>query len=123
MPRELAVELARALEEKLAESVLVFDMRKLMYLTDYFVLATGRNTRHTQALADELSRMMRARKVRPHSVEGLPEGRWVLFDAGDVVVHLFDEDTRRFYDLEHLWADAPRCRWRHPARSRKSLQE
>jgi len=53
-------------------------------------------------------------------VEGLPEGRWVLFDVGDVVVHLFDSETRAFYDLDHLWADAPCCRWKHPARSKNA---
>ncbi len=89
-------------------------MRKLMYLTDYFVMVTGRNVRHTQSLAADISRMLKAQGDRPLSVEGLPEGNWVLFDIGDVVVHLFDRATRQFYDLENLWADAPRSRWRKP---------
>jgi ribosome-associated protein len=118
--RELALELAKALEEKLAEGVVVLDMRKLMYLTDYFILATGRNVRHTQALANELLRTIGGRKKRARSVEGLPEGHWVLFDVGDVVVHLFDEETRAFYDLEHLWADAPRCRRKRAVRPQPS---
>lgn len=115
--------MAYALEEKLAENVMILDMRKLMYLTDYFVLATGRNARHTAALANELYRVMGLRKQRPHSVEGLTDGRWVLFDGRDVVVHLFDSETRKFYDLEHLWADAPRCRWKRPARPKTTTPE
>jgi ribosome-associated protein len=114
--RELAVALARTLEVKLAEEVLILDMRKLMYLTDYFVLATARNVRHTQSLANELYRVMGERKKRPLAVEGLPEGHWVLFDVGDVVVHVFSAEKRKFYDLEHLWGDAPRCRWKRPPR-------
>ena len=117
--RELAIQLARTLEDKLAEDVLVLDMRKLMYLTDYFVMVTGRNVRHTQSLADEISRMLKAQGDRPLSVEGLPEGNWVLFDIGDVVVHIFDRATRQFYDLENLWADATRSRWRKPTTKSK----
>ena len=94
-------------------------MRKLMYLTDYFILVTARNARHAQALANELSQVLKAQKTRPLSVEGLPDGHWVLFDVGDVVVHIFDEVTRKFYDLENLWADAPRSRWRKQAKTRK----
>jgi len=94
-------------------------MRKLMYLTDYFILATGRNVRHTQSLAYELRRVLAEQGSRPLSVEGLPEGRWVLFDVGDVVVHVFDSETREFYDIENLWADAPRSRWKKPAKPRK----
>lgn len=117
--RDLAVGMARLLDEKLAEDALVLDMRQLMYLTDYFILATGRNPRHTQSLAEDLMKFIRERGGRP-SVEGLTEGRWVLFDCGDVVVHLFDEPTRRFYDLEHLWADAPRRRWKPPVSKPKA---
>ena len=87
-----------------------------MVLTDYFVIASGTNPRQVGAIADELTRTMREGRVRCLGTEGVPEGRWALLDFGDVVVHVFDETTRAFYDLEHLWGDAPRVRWRSAVR-------
>ena len=112
--RELAVAMTRLLDDKLAKEVVILDMREVTYLTDYFIIVTARNRRHTQSLADDLSRFIKERGNLPVSVEGLGEGRWVLFDCGDVVVHLFDEETRKFYDLDHLWSDASRVRWKLP---------
>jgi ribosome-associated protein len=87
-------------------------MTELMALTDYFVITNGTNTRQVQAIADEIMKAMKKRGVRCLSTEGMAEATWVLLDYGDVVVHVFDRSTRAFYDLEHLWADAPRARWR-----------
>ena len=92
-------------------------MTELIVLTDYFVIVSGTSRRQVQAVADEIGRSMKKLKVPCLSLEGLEEGRWVLLDYGEAVVHVFDEPTREFYDLEHLWADAPRVRWRKTTRS------
>ncbi len=91
-------------------------MTDLMVLTDYFVIANGTNPRQVSAIGDEVARAMKGLKVPVLGVEGTREGRWALIDLGDVVVHVFDETTRSFYDLEHLWADAPRVRWKKAVR-------
>ena len=106
---------ARIAEDRKGERILVLRMTDLIALTDYFVIAGANNRRHVQAIADEISHKLKARKVRRLSIEGYEEGNWVLLDYGDVVVHVFDDETRAFYDLEHLWADATRARWRAPA--------
>jgi ribosome-associated protein len=92
-------------------------MTEHIVLTDYFVIASGTSTRQVQAIADEIRRTMEQPKVSCLSLDGFEEGRWVLLDYGDVVVHVFDEPTREFYALEHLWADAPRVRWRKTTRA------
>lgn len=91
-------------------------MAELLQITEVFVLATGTSNRHVRTLADEVDEQIKARLGRdPLRVEGITEAEWVLLDYGDVVVHVFQDETRRFYDLEHLWADAPRIVW-EPAR-------
>jgi len=121
--RDLALLCARIADDRKGERILVLKMTDLLAVTDYFVIASGNNRRHVQAIADEIGRTLKKRDLRCLSMEGhaeaplVPrssgsEGTWVLLDYGDVVVHVFDEGTRAFYDLEHLWADAPRARWR-----------
>jgi ribosome-associated protein len=108
---------ARIADDKKAEHVVVLRMRELILLTDYFVIASGTNPRQVQAIADEIIRSMKDLNVSCLGMEGLVEGRWVLLDYGEVVVHVFDRATRDFYDLDHLWADAPRVRWRTTPRT------
>lgn len=117
--RELAKLCARIADDRKGEHILVLKMTDLIVLTDYFVIINGTNRRHTQAIAEEIARTMKKLKVPCLSTEGGEEGLWVLLDYVDVVVHVFDEPTRAFYDLEHLWADAPRARWRKTSRTRK----
>ena len=93
-------------------------MTDLIVLTDYFVITHGNSPRQVRAIADEISRSMKKLKVPCLSIDGLEEARWALLDYCDVVVHVFDEATREFYDLEHLWADAPRTRWRKTTRKK-----
>lgn len=73
-----------------------------------FVIGSGTSNRHVRSLADDVEERLRERGDRPLRREGADYGRWVLLDYGDLVVHLFDSETRDFYDLERLWADAPR---------------
>ena len=106
---------ARIADDKKALNVIVLKMTDLMVLTDYFVIASGTNPRQVAAIAEGIRETVRGLKVPCLGTEGVVEGRWALLDFGDVVVHVFDETTRSFYDLEHLWADAPRVRWRKAA--------
>jgi len=91
-------------------------MTELIALTDYFVITNGTNPRQVQAVCDGIVLAMKELKAPCLGVEGYEEARWVLLDYGDVVVHVFDRPTREFYDLEHLWADAKRVRWRKTPR-------
>jgi ribosome-associated protein len=91
-----------------AEDILVLDVRGLTSIADYFIICSGRSNRQVSAIAEHIERFLKKNKVRPISVEGKREGHWVLMDYGDVLIHVFFEDTRRFYDLEGLWSDAKR---------------
>lgn len=83
-------------------------MSGLLVVTDVFLIASGTSRRHVQTLAEEVEMSLRPLGRRPLRREGMADATWVLLDYGDVVVHLFDRDTREYYDLERLWADAPR---------------
>ncbi len=94
-------------EEKKAQEVLVLDLRGVSSVTDYFLICHGSSDRLVQAITDHLLEMMKEKGVRALGVEGYTEGRWILLDFGDLVIHVFFEETRRFYDLERLWGHAP----------------
>ena len=103
---------ARAAEAKSGEDTAVLAMGELLGLTDAFVITSGRNTRQVKTIVDEVERRVGAVEGRkPLRVEGLDDARWVLMDYGDFLVHVFLDEAREFYDLEHLWADAPRVAW------------
>jgi ribosome-associated protein len=98
---------AQAADAKKASDVKVLDLREMMSFTDHFVLATGGNPRQVQAIADEVGQQVAEQEGRkPLSVEGYKNAEWVLIDYGDLVVHIFSEPARRFYDLERLWRTA-----------------
>jgi ribosome-associated protein len=103
-----ALNLARAALEKNAENVKVLDLSHVSSYADTFVICSGRSTRQVQAIADHLATTLRAEGVRPISLEGYGEGRWVLLDFGHIVVHVFLDELRDYYDLESLWSDAKR---------------
>jgi len=94
-----------------AEGVLVLDVRKLTVITDFFVLASTRGPRQSKAIAEELQRDSKEHDLRELGREGHGDSQWILQDFGGVVVHLFAEDQRSFYDIESLWADAPQLAW------------
>lgn len=88
---------------------LVLAVGEVLAITEAFVITHGRNDRQVKAIVDEIESQLAERfEVRPVCVEGIDTHRWVLMDYGSFVVHVFDEETRRFYDLERLWKDAPR---------------
>ena len=98
---------AAGLERKASDPVLL-DVRGLVSFADAFVFLTGGSDRQVAAIADSIQSAMRAAGEKPLGVEGLDDGRWVLMDLNDVIVHIFQPDMREHYDLERLWSDAPR---------------
>lgn len=98
----------RAAFDKKASDVVVLDLRKTPAFTDFFVLCSGRNARQVKAIADAVEEAMRAAKVRPSHIEGYERAEWVLMDYFNFIVHVFAPETREFYSLERLWADAER---------------
>jgi ribosome-associated protein len=101
---ERAVRAADALK---AREMTVLDLRGINDATDFFIIASGTSDAHVRGIADSVVEAMRQAGHRPHHVEGLPTGRWVLLDFVDFVVHLFHPEARAFYQLERLWSDAP----------------
>jgi ribosome-associated protein len=100
--------IAALASEKLAEDVVILDMRPVCVYTDFFVLATGRNARQTKAIFDEVhSQLKQEAKLLPRAVDGQQEAEWIIADYLDVVLHVFTPDTRDFYRLEDLWGDVP----------------
>ena len=100
--------LANAALERKAEDLLALDVRGLTSLADTFLIASGGSDRQVRAIADAVEDAARAAGVPVLGIEGLEDGRWVLLDFGDAIFHVFQEDARSHYDLERLWADAPR---------------
>jgi ribosome-associated protein len=107
-PLEKARRVALAALDKKAEDVIALDVRGIVSFTDAFVIATGGSDRHVRSIVSGVDEALRAQGSKPIGVEGEEEGRWVLMDFGDVIVHVFQRDVRQLYDLERLWGDAPR---------------
>jgi ribosome-associated protein len=105
--RELG-QYVRAVQEKKSIGVVALDVRGLTSLADAFIICSGRSNRQVSAIAEHVRRVLREAGMRPLHVEGEKEGHWVLLDYGHVIIHVFYEPVRNFYDLESLWADAPR---------------
>ena len=106
--QQRARECAALTQDKKAFNIRLLDVRGLSTLTDFLVLASGRSDRQVQAVAEAVRLgLKQAHGTQPLAVEGMREGRWVLIDYGDVMVHVFQEPVRDFYDLDGLWQDAP----------------
>jgi len=99
----LAKDLATLIDQKKGEEIIIFDLRGLSPITDYFVIATGLSDVHTKTMANHI-----IEHKDPQHSEGLEAATWVLLDFIDVIVHLFSKEAREFYGLERLWGDAPR---------------
>jgi ribosome-associated protein len=106
--RPTAVAIGKAALDKKGEDVTVLDVRGLTSYADYVVVVTADSDRQASAIADHVEDQMKKRGVSKVGVEGYETGRWILVDYGDVVAHVMSRDSRGFYDLEGLWADAPR---------------
>ena len=106
--RELAKLCVQTAIDKKADKPVILDVRKLCSFADFFVIISGRSTRHVLGLAEAIDSELRSKRISTSTAEGLNEGTWVLLDYNDVVVHIFYSETRNFYDIEGLWHDAPR---------------
>jgi ribosome-associated protein len=98
---------AHAALDKKALDLVVLDVSRISGVADYFLVCSGRSTTHIQTIADAIRDELKAEGVRPRHIEGVPESGWVLLDYGNILVHIFLEDTRAYYALERLWGDAP----------------
>ena len=114
--KDFAIEIARITDDKKADEVLVLHVGEVLGITEYFVLSGASNPRLVGAIADEVTSKMRERYGRsPIRTEGIREQIWVLVDYGDVVLHVFAEETRRFYEIERLYKDVPKVEWQEPS--------
>jgi len=104
---ELAQNAADAAGGKKAVDVRILDLRGLTSIADFFVICSGTSTTHVDAIADGIELVLKKDGQHPSHIEGKTESTWILMDYGDVVVHIFEEQTRAFYALERLWSDAP----------------
>ncbi|MGH7754145.1 MAG: ribosome silencing factor [Gemmatimonadales bacterium] len=106
-PADVIRAVGAALADRKAIEVTVLDLRGLSGATDFFVIASGTSDTHVRGIADHVLSALGPKGIKPHHVEGLEGGRWVLLDYIDFVVHLFHPELREFYQLERLWSDAP----------------
>jgi ribosome-associated protein len=104
-------EIAEVLDEGKAESIVILDMREVSGFTDFMLLCSGRSDPHVRALVDAVEKHRRDKGSKPAHIEGRSEGSWVLLDYFDLVIHVFTEEARDFYQLERLWRDAPLLEW------------
>jgi ribosome-associated protein len=109
--RDIAIFSARTAEDKKAEDIVVYDMRGLTDVTDYFVIATAFSRTQVRAIVESIKRDLKDIGVRKMGQEGSAGGSWVLIDYADCVVHVFSPELREYYSLETMWGDAPKVDW------------
>jgi ribosome-associated protein len=105
-PREFALQAARLAADTRCHSVVVLDVTDLSPVTDFFVIATGTSARQMRTVADQIIEMGEKSGYKAYHIDGYDSASWMLVDFVDVVVHIFSEDARHYYDLENLWGDA-----------------
>ena len=106
-PLEQARRIAGLAQDKLAEDIVILDMRPVCIYTDFFVVCSGRNARQVRAIWNDVRERMKHDEVLPRSVDGERESTWIVGDYLDVVLHVFTPETRAYYRLEDLWGDVP----------------
>ncbi len=113
--RKLALAAARVADERHCSNIVVLDLKGKSPATDYFVIATGTSDRQRRTVADEICEAARKQGQQRFGSAGYEQGRWILLDFVDVVIHIFDREYRDYYDLELLWGDAHRLKWENTA--------
>ena len=103
--KQMAQLVCRALDEKKGRDIKVIDIHDVSEIADYFVIASGSNQNQVQAMVDNVEEQLGRAGFEPKQVEGVRNSSWILMDYGDVIVHVFDEENRLFYDLERIWRD------------------
>jgi ribosome-associated protein len=106
MTESKIIELAKILDGKLAEDISLLNIQELSPIADYFMIVSGKNDRQLQGMKDAIEEFMYKEGVDEINVEGSQKSEWLLLDFGEVVFHLFNEEVREFYDLDHIWKDA-----------------
>ncbi len=112
----MAIRAARAAAERQARDIRVLNVGDIIAITDFFVIASGATDRQVRAIADAVEEELRKNGRKPMRREGEREMRWLLLDFGDLVVHVFTDEDRMFYDIERLWRDAPVVKWEPAAK-------
>ena len=100
---EKVLEMAEILDGRKAEDIVMIDVREQTIIADYFIVCSGRSSTHIKTLADELSEEMAKRGTARQRIEGYQAGRWIVLDFGEILVHIFHQEEREFYDIERLW--------------------
>ena len=103
--KEMSHMICKALDEKKAGDIKAINIEEVSVMADYFIIASGTNRNQVQAMADNVDETLGKAGVNPRQVEGYQTANWILMDYGDVIVHVFDEENRLFYDLERIWRD------------------
>ena len=102
---DLVKKIVEALEDKKAEDITVLDIGEVSSIADYFIIASGSNRKQVQAMADEVEERLYKAGYEQKQIEGYQTANWILMDYQDIIVHIFDEENRLFYDLERIWRD------------------
>jgi ribosome-associated protein len=110
--RDIALYAARVAEDKKSTDIVIYDVRGLTDITDYFVLATAHSRSQIRAVIETIRRELKAAGVKRVGMEGDSSGQWVLIDFADCVIHVFSPQLREYYSLESLWGDAPKVDWK-----------
>jgi len=119
-PLDKALICVDIIRERKATDLVLFEVGTLTSIADYFLIASGKSSRQVQAMAQHLQSRMKEKGFARFGVEGEREGHWILVDYGDVVIHLFYQPVREFYDLEGLWVEAPRVTIERQRETRKN---
>ncbi len=110
--RQFALDCARIADENKAEDVVVLDLRGRSTICDYFIICTGTSDRQMRTIADYIDEHAGKLNQTRYNLSGYDQSNWILVDYVDVVIHVFSEESRKYYDLELLWGDAPRLEWK-----------
>lgn len=108
---DLAKKIAELASDKKAEKIVILDMRKVVNFCDFFVICSGTSNRQVRAIADHIDEELSKAQTTKASKQSKNAGDWIVFDAGDVVTHVFEKDVREFYQLEYLWREAVQVEW------------
>lgn len=124
--KEKAIKTAKIALSKKAKDTLVLELKGLSTITDYFIICSGESSTQIRTIAEAIAENFSKDRIFPIGKEGLNSVRWVLLDYGDIVVHIFNEESRAYYELEKLWLDAPRVLldgWRHSEGKKEKLSK
>lgn len=109
--KNIAVAVVKFALDKKAEDIVILDMKRIVNFCDYFVICSGNTDRHLNAIAERVDEGLEKIGINAHWKKGMRDANWIVFDTGDVIIHIFEKKIREFYGLEHLWQEAKRVNW------------